>query len=455
MKCNVKALSAILALLGVLVIVLNYSILFNTGIVPGINEIAEGIKLGIMERQEKKNTVEGMFIDRNGEEITYAEEKGEPSILMHDEAFSHLIGFNSNKTGVSGLRAVYKDYLFKGGKDGVGAQITLTLDAELQEFCYSLLEGNEGAIIVMDSDTGEILSYASRSDKNVGYNVNAIDENYDTYKGMDGFFYNRCSMADGPAGSAFKIITATSMLENGLEDFTIEDTGVYKSDKCKVSNFNEKAYRTIGMKDGLFYSSNILFGNAAVELGHKNLRESATKYLVGTNIELDFGTLRSNFDLKAKYGYQELCDTGYGQGRTVISPMNVVMWIQAVHNNGVMLKPYMIKSITDDGMIAREEPEPQELSTVCDENAALKLQNMLNYTSGRYGFSAKQGHCIAKTGTAQVVVNGRKTTNIYMAVATELSGKKYSIVVCHRDVNYISAELNRPAMDIIDYLSKN
>ena len=105
------------------------------------------------------------------------EDGTETRTYPYGSLFSHVIGYNDSQFGKTGLESAQNfDLLtsnaffmekiqneFKGEKDQ-GDTVVTTLDAELQQAAYDALGENKGAVIVMEADTGKILTLVSKPD---------------------------------------------------------------------------------------------------------------------------------------------------------------------------------------------------------------------------------------------------------------------------------------------------
>ena len=446
---NVKRTASVIASLMVCSVLIIMVLFHHTTVVNGINPQMDNRKSDAEFRHIRETTKEGSFIDRNGYPITYADKKGVPATIEDSYAFSPLIGYNSIIYGVSGLRDKFSEHLFKGGKDSTGADIKLTIDSSLQKFCYDLLDESEGSCVVLDSDTGEILALVSRSGT-AEFDANNIDDLYSTYVTIDGFFLNRATRAVDPPGSTFKIVTATSMIENGKENYIYEDNGFYKIGNNTYYNFDKRKFGTTDLLLAMKKSSNVYFASSGVELGSEKLYNTAKKYMYGESIELDFCTLYSNFEKSDISNPSTLAETSFGQGTTLISPLQLCMQIQSIMNNeGVMLKPYLIQSITNDEK-TEYSGKTETLTKATDSTTAKKLYELLSETAKDYRlYDADSGSVIAKTGTADLY-NG--TNAIYITCGFTTEDTRYAICISKRNTNETSSSLIPATNTLLEYL---
>lgn len=400
-------------------------------------------------------TTEGEFLDRCGAAITVAEEPGKPAMVCFDESYSYLIGYNSANYGTSGLRRRYYDKIFDGGEDGIGAQVTLTTDNGLQEFCYNVLGPSEGSVIVMSAD-GALLACTSRSSAEMGYNVNLISKNdknaYNEYLNYDSFFLNRSTMAADPPGSTFKIVTGVGLLENGMGGFVVDDPlGYVEINGARIHNHDgAPAGENVGLEKALNDSVNVYFSKAAIEMRAYNMQIMANKFLLNQPIKLDFANLLSNFDLDKMNDNALLAQTAFGQGRTTMSPMHIALIMNAVINDGEMMTPYVIKQIDNDGKTIYET-EPKTLGKPFSAATAAVLKEYLHSTAEGYDyFESNYGTVYAKTGTAD---QANKKNHVYMLMGVEDTPVGDCVILLdRRNVSGTSSSLKKDAESILNYL---
>lgn len=444
-KSNAQRVKAVLSVILIIIVCFLYYLIIESGVIPGADKDVDAKIAQLKQTEEAKKTVEGAIIDRNQEAITQAEEPGTPAICLFPEAYSSLIGYQSHRYGNSGIRKIYSSELLLGGKDKAGATIELTTDNDLQAFCYQLLGNQIGSIVIMENQSSQILSMVNRSDETIEYNVNEIDKLFDTYKEIPEFFYHRALLAQDPPGSTWKIVTAAAMLENGMDDFVYEDTtGEYHG----IRNAGHVPQGRTNLEKALVTSSNTYFAKAGYILGGAALEESASKFLVGEPIPLDFTVLTSQLDLE--FYQRELTEqTAFGQGRTTISPLQIAMILQAVVNDGEMQKPYLISKITDDGKVI-QEGKREVLSTAVAEKTADRLKECLRKTAKSYGYEeGVYGTVYAKTGTAQI--SSGQYNHIYLVFATE----EYTGIISMDRSSKSSSSLIPLSQELLDYLQKN
>ena len=144
-----------------------------------------------------------------------------------------------------------------------------------------------------------------------------------------------------------------------------------------------------------------------------------------------------------------MAQTAYGQGKVAVSPLNVAMMMGAIVNDGKIMKPYLVQSITDDGKV-EQDTKPTVAYETLDKSTAEKMQGYLHNVAVSYGFEEDvYGQVYAKTGTADQT-NGLNTCYYLMGVETD-SGK-YVLVVNHRNTTGTSGSLKKAATDLLAYV---
>ncbi len=360
----------------------------------------------------------GTIYDRNGEVLAESEmnEDGQTRSYPYDKLYSQLIGYSDTRYGRTLLEDTYNRYLLGGGADGdllgtllgadihEGADLHLTIDHSLQNLASQQLAGRKGAIAALDPATGEVLCMVS----NPSYNPNTLAKDYETLTQTDGMFYPRATNWNYVPGSVFKIITAASAVENGLEDLEYEDTGTFMVDGHEIHNYNEKVYGLLDLETAFAKSSNTYFANLADTLGADALRKTAEAF--GFNREIGFDIpLRKSTTLTGSPSKTQVAAVGYGQGETVTTPLHMAMIAATIANDGVMMEPYVVSLAKRDGHTLFEKNNTIFGRAVSSSTAQAVEDMMVKCVESGTGTGAKISNIkvAAKTGTAEVGENGK------------------------------------------------
>ena len=115
----------------------------------------------------------------------------------------------------------------------------------------------------------------------------------------------------------------------------------------------------------------------------------AGKCMIGKDVELDFGTITSNWEVDDS-DQEVLCQTGFGQGKLLTSTMNMAMITQAIAADGVMKKPYLIKRVlSKDGKVVKEG-SVEVLSEVCAPETAHAVKDAMHDAAQEYKSQADE-----------------------------------------------------------------
>ena len=280
-----------------------------------------------------------------------------------------------------------------------GSDISLTIDLNIQSILEKYLEQavekyeceDGGNVIVMNPQTGDILGMACYPDYDLNspYTPNStLAKTYDSLSAEEKnealykMWSNKSVAESYEPGSTFKIITASSALEEGIT--TTDKAGdFYCSGSQEVEdriincwrNYNPHGSQTL--RQALCNSCNPAF----IQLGQRITAPTLYKYyqafglFESTNSGL-YGEQSSIFHDLDKIGPVELATYSFGQ-RFQITPLQMITAICCVANDGVLMKPNIIKSITNTDTNAVTETQPTEVRQVISKTTAEQVKSMM------------------------------------------------------------------------------
>ena len=303
--------------------------------------------------------------------------------------------YRSELTGFSYIWGLEMPETFRGGNN-----LTLTIDSAACKTAYEALGGMEGAVVVINYKTGEVLcSVSSKSyDPNDPPEIN--EDNEDEY---DGVYLNKVLSSSYTPGSIFKLITTEAALEN-IPDI---DSRTFECSGSAVIGGNEvtcmSSHGLIDIHDGLAQSCNIVFAQLAYELGRDKMTEAANK--LGVNSSFDVGhtpTVKGNYNVKNADDNQ-LAWSGIGQYTDLTNPMQMCILMSAIANGGNRAEPYYVERM-GGGDFEKQYPSEKNGEAMLESDIAQKLNDMMRYNvTSNYGDSMFGGLTVcAKTGTAEV-----------------------------------------------------
>ncbi len=360
------------------------------------------------------NILRGGIRDRDGEVLVYSETReGEAQrIYRFDNLYSHVIGYSLKDYGKSGLERKYNSYLVNANENtainelinlinpsGVGNNLSLTIDHDLQMRTRDLMGGKKGSAIAINPKTGEILSMVSVPD----FSIETLSENWTTVsENPDSPLLNRGTQGLYTPGSIFKILTAIGVIQKGVPEAIYQCTGSTVIDGYAIRDFDESGHGPLNLEQAFTVSCNTYFADQAVAIGHDHLREIAESLLFNQRIDFDLETTASIFPDKS-IGLTDLGASGIGQGRVLTTPLNMLMVVSAVANDGYMTMPYLVESILSPGGMTIDSHRSQSMK-VLDNGEAQALKRMMRevVASGTGTNAGINGVQVAgKTGTAE------------------------------------------------------
>lgn len=351
----------------------------------------------------------------------------------YETVLSHVLGYvGIDNQGLSGLELYYDEYLtgadgaikyFSDGKGNKleltevyeaptsGITIELTIDINLQlaienelDNAMSKYNPEQGLILAMDPDTGEVLAMASRPNFNSNnyqdYSTEIINRNLPIWMTYE-------------PGSTFKIITLSAALEeqtiNLFED-TFTDTGAINVDGSTIHCWKSGGHGTQTMLEVVENSCNPGFVRIGQTLGVETLMSYIDAYGFGeeTGIDLNGESTGILFDVD-EMGPVELATTSFGQGISV-TPIQQVRAVSAAINGGKLYTPYIVGAFLEsetDSLIEKVEPVVTR-EVISEETSSLvryALESVVANGSGKNAY-IENYRVGGKTGTAQKVQDG-------------------------------------------------
>lgn len=355
----------------------------------------------------------GSIFDRNGVELVRSiiDENGAHREMDSPRTYAHLIGYHSSVYGNTGLEQAYNAQLLNLKNENIigdiidtvkteqkGNDLVLSIDDNLQVNSYDLLEGHKGSIVVLNAQTGDVLSMVSRP----GFNANEIDELFGELNAQeDAPFLNRSTMGLYTPGSTMKIITATSMLENRI-DSSYFDEGEEEIEGSTIVNFEGSSFGEIDLEEALVYSVNTYFARKALDLGAKALEKTSEEFFLNQEIPFELPTAASRVEFQEGMDQSLLAANGYGQGNLLVTPLNMALSIAGIANDGYMLKPRLISELITPSGTRIPQKDTELLSRIADVEKMKVLQQALERTAlESYGLYFDDAIIGGKTGTAE------------------------------------------------------
>jgi len=345
------------------------------------------------------------YVDRDGIAVSGLE-------ALYDEELKGQDGSFEYKSDGRGITVTRADDIYNPAKNGMN--IELTIDHTIQYYiekamkeAYDELKPISMTVIAADPKTMEILGMA---------NLPTYDPNTYWLEDDLGNFYNHAIKSVYEPGSTFKIVTLAGAVEENL--FNPEAkyiSGGIKVPGATLHDIKHAGWGNISYLEGVKRSSNVAFVKLGYEmLGPERLKQYVDNFGFGqkTGIELpgEAGGV-VNPDRPVEYATMS-----YGHGISV-TPLQQLAAVGAVANGGWLLKPHIVRSITDpqSGEVTKTQPEPirQVISADKAREVGEYLEQVVSDSelgTGRYAYI--EGYRIAgKTGTAVKPIKGKYDYN--------------------------------------------
>ena len=349
---------------------------------------------------------------------TEAKDGKDVRIYPYGETFAHVVGYNSyGKSGIelstnfqlltSNENVVdqVKDDL--AGRKKPGDNVVTTLDSRLQTAAYKALGKCNGAVVVMEPDTGKILAMVSKP----GFDPNKIDEVWEEIHSEEGasstVLLNRATRGLYAPGSTFKVITTLEYLrEHPNADYSYACNGEDSFDGVKIICYKHKAHGNVNLEQSIGYSCNTSFANIGMnDITMAGLRKTAEDCLFNKELPYDGDVLISSFTMDPSKPRTDIPQTVIGQGETQITPLHNALIMSAIANGGVMMKPYLIDHVENVAGDTVRSYSSKSAETIMTSSEAAKLQELLlapgAYGTAAYKFKNYRHKIVGKTGTAE------------------------------------------------------
>ncbi|WP_445954801.1 penicillin-binding protein 2 [Yeosuana sp.] len=352
--------------------------------------------------------------------------------------------YENELRGKKGIKFIQKDRFNRDigpYKEGIydtlptpGEDITITIDAKLQEYGELLMQNKRGGIIAIEPSTGEILAMISAPSFNpnllVGRNrsKNYSKMHYDTIAKP---LYDRSLLAQYAPGSPFKVLNALIGLQEKV--VTTQDKfscrmGYYLGSRKLLGCHSH--YGPLSMNDGIAQSCNSYFANVyrriidkykdpheGMDVWSNHVKSFGLGNYLGYDLKIGSKGRIPDGDFYDKwYGKNRWVSTynisnAIGQGEVEATPIQLANMVAAIGNRGFFYTPHIIKKIEGE-TIDKNFTTPKH-TTIDKENFEPVVQGMFDvFNKGTAaGLQVSGIEICGKTGTAEnfVKINGVKT----------------------------------------------
>jgi peptidoglycan glycosyltransferase len=344
-----------------------------------------------------------------------------------NDVYAPVTGFYSLIYGTTGIEraensilAGSDNRLFVGrlanlitGRTPQGGNVVLTLNSRAQQAAYEALAGRKGAVVAIDPSTGAILALVSSPSFNPDLlsshnRQSIIDNRTKLLADPTDPMLNRALSQTYPPGSTFKLITAAAALSSGYTPETeipAPDVLPYPQSTKVLRNFAGESCgngSTSTLMDALRVSCNTAFGDLGMTLGQDKLRKQAEAFGFGSQFSVPMKSAQSVFP--SGLNDAQTIQSAIGQFDVRSTPLQMAMVAAGIANEGVVMKPYLVKQLLGPDLAVLDTTKPEQLNRAVTPQVANQLtQMMIQVVQSGTGTSAQiNGVTVAgKTGTAQ------------------------------------------------------
>lgn len=236
-----------------------------------------------------------------------------------------------------------------------GQELALSLDRDLQQAAWDALAGEAGCVVVMEPDTGKLRALVTSPayDNNL-FAAGISRRDWEALRTSKRYpLQNRVIQSVYPPGSVWKLLMAVFFLENGVDP---RET-VFCSGQTKLGNQIFRCWRRGGhgsqtLEQSLINSCDVYYYIMAERLGIDKISAFAKQCGFGRPTGVDLPHERSGLvpsrDWKQRYRKQvwvrgDTFNTSIGQGFTLVTPIQMAVYVSAMLNGGDLLKPQLLE----------------------------------------------------------------------------------------------------------------
>lgn len=382
---------------------------------------------------------------------------------------------NSNNKGLNGLEYQYNETL-SGIKGRVvrttdiygnalsigsskyyapqnGDSLVTTIDEVIQHYVEDAIsegmddtEAESIACIVMNPKTGDVLAMASTPSYNPNnpYTPSGKEEKEkfkalgtkDKSAYLSKMWTNPTVSGLYEPGSTFKLITSSSAIESGTttEASRYYCPGYIDVDGTKIKCWSPTPHGSQDITQAVGNSCNPALARVALDMGKKNFYKYLDIYGLNQKTQIDLpGEAGPIIKKQNSITNVDLATMGFGQG-IAISPIQLMTAVNALGNNGYMMKPKVVKQILDSKGNVKKDIKDRRIRQVISRKTADKMRNIMEYYVSKGGGTNAYlpGYRVGgKTGTANIADNtgySEQTIASFLAMAP-MDNPQISILV--------------------------
>ena len=297
-----------------------------------------------------------------------------------------------------------------------GADIRLTIDADVQNFVQARLGGESAAAVIMDVQNGDLIAIASSPSFDPNLFVRGIS--HIDYNGLMENDHrplaNKTVQGVYPPGSTFKMMTALAAIKEGLitVDTTVRCPGYVEIGGRRFHCWKRAGHGPVNLERSLMESCDVFYYDIAQRVGIDKIAEMGRQFGLGQRHDLPMSAIADGVmpnkawkqeRYKQDWRIGDTINASIGQGYVLTSPLQLAV-MTARLATGRAVNPRLVRSI--DG---REVPVADQPRLDLDETALRKVRAGMYAVVNAERGTAKSSRIVeetmvwaGKTGTSQV-----------------------------------------------------
>ena len=243
-----------------------------------------------------------------------------------------------------------------------GKNLYMTLDMELQQYMEEQFKEDKrvGAFIAMNPKTGELITMVSYPTYSLNmFSSQILNEDWQKIINDPGRpLTNKTIAGEYPPGSVFKVVSAISFLENGIDpkEKYLDRNGYYEIGKWRWRAWKAGGHGYVDMKKSIVESANPYYYRLADQIGHKPIVETAHIFGLGEKTGIDIPGEKRGILPDVEWKKKVIGSGWYkgdtillsiGQGYLTVTPLQIAVLYAAIANKGYTYSPHLAKSLVD------------------------------------------------------------------------------------------------------------
>ncbi|MBP6737253.1 MAG: penicillin-binding protein 2 [Rhodobacteraceae bacterium] len=297
-----------------------------------------------------------------------------------------------------------------------GADVRLTIDADVQNFVQARLGEESAACVVIDVQNGDLIAIASAPSFNPNLFVRGISQaDYSTLMQHDHRpLANKSVQGAYPPGSTFKMVTALAAMEAGVinAETTVSCPGYLEFGNRKFHCWKRGGHGRVNLERSLMESCDVYYYDIAQKVGIDKIAEMGRRLGLGIRHDLPMSAITEGnmpdkaWKLqrhKAEWRVGDTINASIGQGYVLASPLQLAVMTARVAT-GMAVKPRLVKAI-DGKEVPVVPPEPLGLEGSILRAVQRGMFAVMNAKGGTARGSRIADETMlmcGKTGTSQV-----------------------------------------------------